>query len=57
MRHEIDEESSEKAIRSIAKDVPRTDRKGNYFSDDQPHRLQWLNDILVGRWTLKYIHT
>ncbi len=27
--------------------MPRTDRKGSYFSDDKPHRLQWLNDILV----------
>lgn len=35
------------AQRAIAKDVPRTDRKGDYFRDDMPHRLQWLNDILV----------
>eukprot|EP00041_Stephanoeca_diplocostata_P012434 m.208165 g.208165 ORF g.208165 m.208165 type:complete len:541 (+) comp18959_c0_seq3:149-1771(+) len=47
MRHEINEVEAEKAIRAIAKDVPRTDRKGGYFRDDTPHRLQWLNDILV----------
>lgn len=47
MRYEIDEEHASLSIKAIAKDVPRTDRKGDYFCDDKPHRLQWLNDILV----------
>jgi len=46
MRYEIDEEQANKAIKAISKDVPRTD-KGTYFSADKPHRLVWLNDILV----------
>eukprot|EP00036_Acanthoecidae_sp_10tr_P014480 CAMPEP_0206288306 /NCGR_PEP_ID=MMETSP0106_2-20121207/1548_1 /ASSEMBLY_ACC=CAM_ASM_000206 /TAXON_ID=81532 /ORGANISM="Acanthoeca-like sp., Strain 10tr" /LENGTH=584 /DNA_ID=CAMNT_0053718855 /DNA_START=6 /DNA_END=1756 /DNA_ORIENTATION=- len=47
MRHEIDDEKAEAAVRTITKDVPRTDRQGGYFTDEQPHRLQWLNDVLV----------
>lgn len=47
MRTPFDEEAAQASIKTIEKDVPRTDRKGNYFSDDQPHRLQWLHDILV----------
>eukprot|EP00039_Didymoeca_costata_P028524 m.21341 g.21341 ORF g.21341 m.21341 type:complete len:474 (+) comp7116_c0_seq1:153-1574(+) len=47
MRTAIDENAARASIKTIEKDVPRTDRKGNYFSDDQPHRLKWLNDILV----------
>ena len=46
MRYEIDEEQANKAIKAISKDVPRTD-KGTYFTADEPHRLVWLNDILV----------
>jgi len=46
-RHVIDEKSCEASIKTIKKDVPRTDRKGGYFCDDEPHRLKWLHDILV----------
>ena len=47
MRTEIDEDEAEKSIKTIKKDVPRTDRKGGYFIDEFPHRMKWLHDILV----------
>ena len=31
MRYDIDEKEAHAAIKTIEKDVPRTDRKGNYF--------------------------
>ena len=46
-RHVIDEKSCDASIKTIKKDVPRTDRKGGYFCDEEPHRLKWLHDILV----------
>jgi len=47
MRYDIDEKEAHAAIKTIEKDVPRTDRKGNYFCDDHPERLVWLRDILI----------
>lgn len=38
----IDEEKASEAIKTINKDVPRTDRKGGYFTDDRPERLVWV---------------
>ena len=46
-RHIINEAEARGYLRVIKKDVPRTDRKEEYFSGDDNIHLTWLHDILV----------
>jgi hypothetical protein len=43
----IDESSSRSCLRVIKKDVPRTDRKEEFYAGDENVHLSWLHDILV----------
>eukprot|EP00043_Microstomoeca_roanoka_P008235 m.79469 g.79469 ORF g.79469 m.79469 type:complete len:397 (-) comp14157_c0_seq2:318-1508(-) len=43
----IDEDKARDSLRTIVKDVPRTDRETDYFKGDDNIHLQWLHDILV----------
>lgn len=47
MRQPIDEKEATSILRIIKKDVPRTDRKVEYFFGDDNIHLTWLHDILV----------
>eukprot|EP00042_Codosiga_hollandica_P028793 m.153958 g.153958 ORF g.153958 m.153958 type:complete len:410 (+) comp52874_c1_seq2:150-1379(+) len=46
-RQDIDEDDARKEIRTIDKDVPRTDRRVDYYSGDNNVHLQWLRNILI----------
>ncbi|EGD74853.1 hypothetical protein PTSG_07083 [Salpingoeca rosetta] len=47
MGHQFDRQKADSSIRTIKKDVPRTDRETEYFREDDNIHLQWLNDILI----------